>query len=282
MRDFYLNILGLKNGASSDEIKRAYRKKAFEYHPDKNSSPTAEKMFLLINDAYEALSQLESTFTNEGEKKEEQTDDFNKKYHRKLTKEELEERLKLARAERIRKFEKENNILNISLLELEDSFILKLSNWIATLSLFFALILFADLYLLQPNIELGIVNKFDEYYNGQQIHIKLNENNEDIIIATSLDDINFQVIRNNYLVELYRTPIFKEVAYVRNFSHRKVKPMVNHTSFNSIFGIIFCLFFLPIINFVFKGANSFYIIFVHLNIGFPIIGLIIFLSYLII
>ncbi len=124
-----------------------------------------------------------------------------------------------------------------------------------------------------------MAHQFEEYYNGQKIRIKLNKKNEITTIATSLNDINFQVIRNNYLVELYQTPIFGEIAYVRNFSHRKVKPMVNHTSYNSIFGVICCLFFLPITNFLFKGANSFYIIFVHLNIGFPIIGLLIYLSY---
>lgn len=278
MRDFYLNILGLKKGASSDEIKKAYRKKAFEYHPDKNSSPTAENMFLLVSNAYEALCQLEVT-SNEEVQNKEQPEEFNKKYHRNFTKEELEEKLKQAQVERIKKEEKEKNILNISLLELETSLVLKVSNWVASFSIFFALLLFADLYLLQPNTELGMAHQFEESYNGQKIHIKLNKKDEIITIATSLDDINFQVIRNNYLVELYKTPIFGETVYVRNFSHRKVKPMINYTSYNSIFGVIFFLFFLPVTNFLFKGANSFYIIFVHLNIGFPIIGLLIYLSY---
>ncbi|CAF1114438.1 unnamed protein product [Rotaria sp. Silwood1] len=49
-------ILGVKSTATEDEIKKAYRKKALQYHPDKNSSKTAEELFKQINKAYETLS----------------------------------------------------------------------------------------------------------------------------------------------------------------------------------------------------------------------------------
>jgi molecular chaperone DnaJ len=56
MSDYY-NLLGVTRGASADEIKKAYRKNALKYHPDKNpGDAAAEKKFKEISEAYEVLS----------------------------------------------------------------------------------------------------------------------------------------------------------------------------------------------------------------------------------
>lgn len=53
--DLY-KVLGVTKSASADEIKKAYRKLAVEFHPDKNKSKEAEEKFKTINQAYEVLS----------------------------------------------------------------------------------------------------------------------------------------------------------------------------------------------------------------------------------
>ena len=53
----YFMILGLERGASENDIKRAYKKKALRFHPDKNNERDAEDIFKEIGEAYEALSQ---------------------------------------------------------------------------------------------------------------------------------------------------------------------------------------------------------------------------------
>lgn len=54
-KDYY-KILGITKGATDDEIKKAYRKMALRYHPDKNKSIGAEEKFKEIAEAYEVLS----------------------------------------------------------------------------------------------------------------------------------------------------------------------------------------------------------------------------------
>lgn len=51
----YYQILGLRMNASSEEIKKAYRKRARELHPDTNDAEDAHERFVELNEAYQVL-----------------------------------------------------------------------------------------------------------------------------------------------------------------------------------------------------------------------------------
>ena len=54
-RDYY-EVLGASKSDSEEDIRKAFRKKALEYHPDRNNNPDAESKFKEINEAYQVLS----------------------------------------------------------------------------------------------------------------------------------------------------------------------------------------------------------------------------------
>ncbi len=57
-KDYY-DLLNIKKGATPEEIKKAYKKQAIKFHPDKNHSKMAEECFKKISEAYQCLSDPE-------------------------------------------------------------------------------------------------------------------------------------------------------------------------------------------------------------------------------
>jgi len=51
----YYEIFGLKENATKNDIRKAYRKLAMQFHPDKNPDPKAHQLFIQLTEAYEFL-----------------------------------------------------------------------------------------------------------------------------------------------------------------------------------------------------------------------------------
>ena len=57
-RDYY-EVLGISKDASEEDIRKSFRKKALDYHPDRNKDPGAEEKFKEVNEAYQILMDSE-------------------------------------------------------------------------------------------------------------------------------------------------------------------------------------------------------------------------------
>ncbi len=106
VKNHYLHILGLNANATEKEIKKAYRKKAMQFHPDRNKSANAEDMFIKINEAYEYLTNPQPKYhfkTPEKSPEEKRKDDFRERMER--AQKIYKKREEAERKERLRKFE---------------------------------------------------------------------------------------------------------------------------------------------------------------------------------
>lgn len=146
----YYDILGLKQGASEDEIKKAYRKLAMQYHPDTNSDESSEQ-FLEIKEAYQILSS-DTNYTQNTTSSPSQKTVFSRRHNRWMTQEELDE-LKKQTAEYRKKKEREEELAAQRDFEnLQNSWVYKSFPFVALFGLLFSVCLLLDFHL-KPSYE---------------------------------------------------------------------------------------------------------------------------------
>lgn len=167
----YYDILGLQQGASEEEIKKAYRKLAMKYHPDTTSCDSNEQ-FLKIKEAYQALTS-ETNQEQQTESSSNKNKVFSRRYNRWLTQEELDE-LKKQTAEYRKKKEEDEEMSAIRDFEnLKNSWVYKSFPFVAVFGILFAALLFLDFHLTAQS-------EFVEYKETNRISLI-----EGIVVGTA-------------------------------------------------------------------------------------------------
>lgn len=277
MRQHYLNILGLKGDVSEEEIKKAFRKKALQYHPDKNSHPSAGKEFVKICEAYEKLlsddtEQLGRTVATPKY--------YAKRYNKELTPDELKERLRKAKEHAMYKQYMEDNILTLSFEKIKNTFVYKFSNILAVICITLGTTILLDYQILSPKIEKAVILR-------QQPSLPILETilyniTKDSIVSreysffSTMENKNFTILDENALVNVYTTPILRQRVAYSHSSLDYEKAMPNNRNIYMGYWFFQIIFYLPLLNFIFKGPNIVYMVFIHLNAAIPAFGLILF------
>ena len=141
----YYQILGLQEGATEEEIKKAYRKLALKYHPDVNSD-SSDRIFLEIKDAYQNLTIHKSQIPKDSYSSSEGKI-FSRRHNRWFTKEEF---MAMQNQGEIYRKKKENNEKLEAQRDFENlkkSWIYKLFPYVSGLGILFSILLLLDFYL---------------------------------------------------------------------------------------------------------------------------------------
>lgn len=285
LRNQYLKILGLDSSASKEDIKKAFRSKAKTLHPDKNPSPKAQEEFIKLCEAYEALTnggdsnQYQSTYTDN------KATYYSKKYNRYISEEEYLMRAKKAKQYAEFKNVVEKNIHNISYQQLMKSTTYKVAIIMGSITILLAVILTLD-YKLLPR-------KYEQYYityvGNHGIDITLNLRNIDSKKKIQKLELNYNIFnlehhitfKKNELVQVEFTPLFDQpVAFSREGIGYFSGKVYNESTFYIGYWPFVIIFTLPLLMFIFRGKNSFFIILTPLTIYLSSFALLIFIYYL--
>lgn len=207
MNKRYFEILGISPTSDKEKIKKAYRKKALLYHPDRNPDPKANQLFIRITEAYEKLMNPEVSAYHYTYKAPQETEEERKKRH-------FEERLKKAklRYEILKKLEEIEN----------EKYYLKITSGIQWLvfrvivvSCFALSLLFIYEYFAPSKTSFEQIlssNKnysFQGFFQSNVAPIKTEKNEKYWITGETV-----LLIDKNSFVKVERTPIFEDIKSI--------------------------------------------------------------------
>lgn len=266
MRNYYLNILGLDKSATDEDIKKAYRKLAMKYHPDRNDNKNAHELFIRINEAYDSLSNPLSEF-KQVNKKENEFDEFLKRnYNRKFTQEEFEEKMKWAKSYSTLKDIKESRAKYIGFIQFKKSFMNLFSLYVSIFSVLFSSLLLLDFYILPLQENIGEIvpanyNHEEGVVGRDAMDLYVMSSNSVIVLTVDFESSYLLNLPYGEEIKIYSTYIFSEHLYVEKDDRKSI----NLNSISSLIFFFILILYLPLITLFSRGPNPVFLISAYLS-----------------
>ena len=258
----YYKILGLPNQSDKKLVKRAYRRLAMKYHPDKNDDRKANEKFILINEAYakimdeSAHQNTWNTYRNEKAKAKE---------------EELKKRMQWAKKYAQYKKDQEERIAEITYNKIQHSalgWIYPLISWVC---IGFAFLLFLDFMVMNTkDLDVDFDRSYVDMATEKDVLLFKDKESEEYIgeFAVHIDDVKRLEFSKKVKYKCQLTPIFNELVTLTFYHQDENIKIFNHYSVYRAAYIF--LFFLstPVITLISKGPNFLHVFCVYFVSGF--------------
>ena len=258
----YYKILGLPNQSDKKLVKRAYRRLAMKYHPDKNDDRKANEKFILINEAYAKIMD-ESAHQNSWNTYQ------NKKA--KAKEEELKKRMQWAKKYAQYKKDQEERIAEITYNKIQHSalgWIYPLISWVC---IGFAFLLFLDFMVMNTkDLDVDFDRSYVDMATEKDVLLFKDKKSEEYIgeFAVHIDDVKRLEFSKKVKYKCQLTPIFNELVTLTFYHQDENIKIFNHYSVYRA-AYIFLLFLLtPVITLISKGPNFLHVFCVYFVSGF--------------
>ena len=258
----YYKILGLPNQSDKKLVKRAYRRLAMKYHPDKNDDRKANEKFILINEAYakimdeSAHQNTWNTYQNEKAKAKE---------------EELKKRMQWAKKYAQYKKDQEERIAEITYNKIQHSalgWIYPLISWVC---IGFAFLLFLDFMVMNTkDLDVDFDRSYVDMATEKDVLLFKDRESEEYIseFAVHIDDVKRLEFSKKVKYKCQLTPIFNELVTLTFYHQDENIKIFNHYSVYRAAYIFLFFLLTPVITLISKGPNFLHVFCVYFVSGF--------------